>query len=141
MKNKKRAKRISLESEIITTVFNDNRSTVHFDYHVNIDADHHNIKLDLYTRNAKSNEIFLLHQTKGNSSIDALIKMIDYLRTHNHDKESKNSYKVSWYHKSSPETVHVSYFFEPSESAVHEKFFYNRNKEDFSISISLNPLS
>lgn len=133
--------RFRLESEIISLVFEDNKNTVHFDYHVDIDNELNSIQLDLYTKNAKNNEIFLLHQTHGNSSLDVLGKMVDYLES-NHQKGSKNSYTVKWRNlKDSKEAEHVSYFFEYSESDVLKKFFYNKNEADFTVSISLNPMA
>ena len=77
---RKKDQRFDLEGEIVTLVFDDNRNTVHFDYHVDIDDVDYSIRLDLYTRNARSGAVFLLHQTRGTSSVDVLQKMLDYLR-------------------------------------------------------------
>lgn len=141
LKNKMKSRRIKLESQIITEVFNDNNNTVHFDYHVNIDDDVNNIRLDLYTHNAINGEIFLLHQTSGTSSHDVLIKMIAYLRQHRKGG-LKNSYTVIWKNtKEADAKEQVSHFFEYSEADVKKKFFYNKRQEDYDFSIQQNPES
>lgn len=138
---RKKDKRFDLESEIMTLVFEDNRSTVHFDYHVDIDDVDYSIMLDLYTRNARNGAIFLLHQTRGTSSVDVLQKMLDYLKSQHHAEE-KYSYTVKWVERNDKERKeHVSYFYEASQKDVREKFFYNRKEEDFLITIEKNPLS
>ena len=134
--------RFQLESEIITLVFEDNRNTVHFDYHVNIDDDQNSIRLDLYTRNSRNKEIFLLHNTSGTSSHDVLRKMLEYLKNHHKTSAEKKSYTVHWVSKkNSSGKKNTSYFFENSEEEVRKKFFYNKNKADFDIEIRENPIS
>lgn len=141
MQRTTKEERFRLESEIISIVFEDNRNTVHFDYHVDIDNELNSIRLDLYTKNDRNNEIFLLHQTHGGSSVDVLTKMREHLQS-NHQKGQKNSYTVKWRSlKAQDEKEHISYFFEYSESDVLKKFFYNKNEADFAVSISLNPIS
>ena len=133
--------RFELEGEISTLIFDDNRNTVHFDYHVDIDNIDTSITLDLYTRNARSGAIFLLHQTRGTSSVDVLQKMLDHLRSQ-HLSDEKYSYTVKWINrKDENRTEHISYFYEHSESDVRRKFFYNRREEDFLITVEKNPLS
>lgn len=133
--------RFSLEGEIITLVFEDNKNTVHFDYHVDIDDVDHGIRLDLYTRNARSGAVFLLHQTKGTSSIDVLQRMLEHLRS-KHLANEKYSFTVTWTDLSDPsKTKHVSYFYEAAEADVRQKFFYNKREADYRISIERNPLS
>lgn len=138
---RKKDRRFDLEGEIITLVYEDNRNTVHFDYHVDIDDVDYSIMLDLYTRNARSGAVFLLHQTRGTSSVDVLKKMLDYLKTHNKSDE-KYSYTVKWVDRKDPKKdEHVSYFYETSESDVRKKFFYNKREEDYLITVEKNPLS
>jgi hypothetical protein len=138
---RKKDSRFNLEGEIITQIFEDNKNTVHFDYHVDIDDVDYSIRLDLYTRNARSGAIFLLHQTRGTSTVDVLQKMLKHLQDQHLIKE-KYSYTVKWVDRNDREKKeHVSYFFESSQTAVREKFFYNRREEDFLITIEKNPLS
>ena len=138
---RKKDRRFELEGEIVTLIFDDNRSTVHFDYHVDIDDVDNSVQLDLYTRNAKNNAIFLLHQTRGTSSVRALENMLDHLRQ-SHMDEEKNSYTVKWVDRNDPDKEeHVSYFYEFDEKGVRQKFFYNRAENDFLISIEMNPIS
>ncbi|MCB9191355.1 MAG: hypothetical protein H6603_03480 [Flavobacteriales bacterium] len=138
---RKKDQRFDLEGEIVTLVFDDNRNTVHFDYHVDIDDVDYSIRLDLYTRNARSGAVFLLHQTRGTSSVDVLQKMLDYLRKLRLS-DLKYSYTVKWVDRNDPsKSEHVSYFYEGSESEVRQKFFYNKREEDYLITIEKNPLS
>jgi len=125
----------------MTLVFEDNQSTVHFDYHVDIDDVDYSIMLDLYTRNARSGAIFLLHQTRGTSSVDVLQKMLNYLKSQ-HLADEKYSYTVKWVNRNDNDhQEHVSYFYEASQADVREKFFYNRKEDDFLITIEKNPMS
>ncbi|MBI1288791.1 MAG: hypothetical protein GC178_14580 [Flavobacteriales bacterium] len=134
-------KRFELEGKIMTLIFEDNRNTVHFDYHVDIDDTDNSIMLDLYTRNARNGAIFLLHQTRGTSSIDVLQKMIHHLKRESVSDE-KYSYTVKWIDRNDPnKEEHVSYFYESSEREVRRKFFYNRREQDYLITIEKNPLS
>lgn len=138
---RKKDRRFDLEGEIITLVYEDNRNTVHFDYHVDIDDVDYSIRLDLYTRNARSGAVFLLHQTRGTSSVDVLNRMLDYLRSQHHSEE-KYSYTVKWVDRNDSEKIeHVSYFYEASETDVRKKFFYNKREEEYLITIEKNPLS
>ena len=138
---RKKDRRFDLEGEIVTLVFEDNKNTVHFDYHVDIDDVDYSIRLDLYTRNARSGAVFLLHQTRGTSSVDVLQKMLRYLESQ-HLSEEKYSYTVKWVDRNDAQrNEHVSYFYEASESDVRKKFFYNKREEDYLITIEKNPLS
>ena len=138
---RKKDRRFDLEGEIVTLVFEDNKNTVHFDYHVDIDDVDYSIRLDLYTRNARSGAVFLLHQTRGTSSVDVLQKMLEYLRSQ-HLSDEKYSYTVKWVDRNDElRQEHVSYFYEASESDVRKKFFYNKREEDYLITVEKNPLS
>ncbi len=138
---RKKDRRFDLEGQIITLIFDDNRNTVHFDYHVDIDDVDNSVQLDLYTRNANNNAIFLLHQTRGTSSVGALENMLDYLRQ-SHKDEEKNSYTVKWMNRNDGNKIeHVSYFYEVDEAAVRSKFFFNRHEKDYLISIEMNPIA
>ena len=138
---RKKDGRFNLEGEIITLIFEDNRNTVHFDYHVDIDDVDYSIMLDLYTRNARNGAIFLLHQTRGTSSVDVLNKMLKYLQDQ-HLADEKHSYTVKWIDRTEAgKEEHVSYFYESSEIDVRQKFFYNRREQDFLITVEENPLS
>ncbi|MFT4524565.1 MAG: hypothetical protein ACI9FU_001208 [Granulosicoccus sp.] len=138
---RKKDRRFDLEGLIITLIFDDNRNTVHFDYHVDIDDVDNSVQLDLYTRNANNNAIFLLHQTRGTSSVRALENMLEYLRQ-SHKDEEKNSYTVKWVNRNDADKEeHVSYFYEFDEASVRSKFFFNRNEQDYLVSIEMNPIA
>ena len=132
-----RNKRFSLESDIITHVYEDNKNTVHFNYRVDIDGDT-TVTLELFTFNKINKGIFLLHKTSGKNSIEALTKMYAYIRSEKHDM---HSYTVTWNIYGDTEQ-HISYFWEKSEEDVINKFFYNKDTpDDYVISIRLNPIS
>lgn len=138
---RKKDRRFELEGIISTIVFDRNRSTVHFDYHVDIDDVENSVALDLYTRNARNGAIFLLHQTHATSSISALEKMVEFLHDH-HSGGENNSYTVHWRDKREKDGAeHVSYFYEKSERDVLRKFFYNRREQDYTVRVEMNPLS
>lgn len=138
---RKKDRRFELEGEIVTLIFEDNRNTVHFDYHVDIDDVDYSIMLDLYTRNARNGAIFLLHQTRGTSSVDVLNKMLEHLKRESLADE-KYSYTVKWIDRNdSDKKEYVSYFYEPSEREVRKKFFYNRREEDYLVTIEKNPMA
>ena len=134
--------KIKIESEIIRFIYEDNGNTVHFDYSLR-----HSLpifRLDLYTLNIKTKEIFLLHQTEGTSKLDALKKMFDYVHARRslHQQKEKNSYTVKWTNVTdSLRMYNVSYFYEATEDDVRTKFFYNKNKDDYIIDIKINPLA
>lgn len=136
---KQKEQRFKLESDIITKIFEDNKNTVHFDYHVDIDDTSDGIRLDLYTRSAKHGSILLLHQTSGTSSVHALERMLSFLNQ-DHRGDQFNSYTLNW-KATGDDTEHSSHYFETSEEEVLRKFFYNKNKEDYSVRIIQNPLS
>jgi len=131
MKNK----RFEIESKIIKHIYEDNQNTVHFDYHVNIDDG--SITLDLFTFNKRNNSVFLLNQTDGRNSVEALDKMYFYLRDLKRDKAP---YTVTW-KKIGDGGEHKSYFWEKCKGDVHDKFFYNKFEDDYEFKIELRPLS
>jgi hypothetical protein len=136
---KQKEQRFKLESDIITKIFEDNKNTVHFDYHVDIDDTSDGIRLDLYTRSANHSSILLLHQTSGTSSVHALERMLSFLNQDFRGEEF-NSYTLNW-KAVGEDREHTSHYFETSEEEVMRKFFYNKTKSDYSVRIVLNPLS
>src|ERR1700719_3260892 len=64
------------------------------------------LKLDLVTVNPRHNQSFLFHSAEGIDKVDALKKMVDYVRQ---NYKEENSYTVQWTTKESNE-LHTSYF-------------------------------
>ena len=52
-----------------------------------------NIRLDLITVNPRHNQSFLFHSTIGTDRIDALHKMLDYVKSY---REKENSYTIQY---------------------------------------------
>ena len=130
--------RFKLESNIINHVYMDNGNTVHFDYHV--DIDNGSVRLDMFTVNQKNLVVFLLHQTKAETSIEALESMLKYVSTAKEEAE-KFPYSATW-RKTAEKENHISYFWEEDEEHVRSKFFYNKDRKDYIlISIELRPSS
>lgn len=127
--------RFAIESQIISHIYEDNKNTVHFDYHV--DIDNGSITLDLYTFNKKTLSVMLLHQTRGINSITALAEMYNYI--HDKKKKDKAPYTITWNRVG--DEKHQSYFWERSEADAREKFFYNKDEADYEIEIELRPSS
>lgn len=94
--------------------------------------------LKLITVNPRHKQSFLFHQETGFGEMDALHKMLDYVKTHKH---SKDSYTIQWSLKDGKE-LHTSYFRGKNIYEVLDKFYYGKDITSTIIfSISLNPVS
>ena len=118
----------------------DNNCSAHFDYKFVEGAE-----LDLVTYNPKSSTFFLLHNTKGNSKLDVITKMYNYLFTLKVSLKTKenslNSYTIDWYN-SVEEKQFKSFFYGESVDSVLKKFNYGKTLESYIIyNIRLNPKS
>ncbi len=94
--------------------------------------------LRLITVNPRHKQSFLFHQEIGFGEMDVLHKMLDYVKTHKH---SKDSYTIQWSLKDGKE-LHTSYFRGKNIYEVLDKFYYGKDITSTIIfSISLNPIS
>lgn len=94
--------------------------------------------LDLTTFNPRHNQSFLFYSTKGVDQIDALQKMLDYVKLH---FKKEDSYTLQWV-KVGEQTLHTSYFRAKNIYEVLDKFYFERDLNSYRIySISLNPIS
>lgn len=94
--------------------------------------------LHVITVNPKHNQSFLFHTTKGYNRLDALKKMLDYVKNY---KEKESSYTVQWSLKESNE-LHTSYFRAKNIMAALDKFYYGRDLNSIVVfSVKLNPIS
>jgi len=126
---------LKLESLISSKVFEDNKNTVHFDY---LKTEILNF-LTVYTYNPKKDESFVLIQTNGNSKLECLQKVIDYLNT---IKSSPCSFTVSWVKKGEGMPTQNSYFYCEDVYEVIEKFYKNKVRQEYTVfSIVQNPIS
>jgi Lhr-like helicase len=134
----KKLEQLQLQHTIYNILHKDNGVSSHFDYHVNIMSDDETIRLNLLTYNEKHKEYMLFHTVLGTSSIDCLTKMLNYIKS----KSSKieNSYTIKWT-KSGDNTPHQSYFTGKNEEEAVLKFLHEKNKEDYTYNVVLNPVS
>jgi hypothetical protein len=131
--------RIKLEYEIMSGIYKDNGNSTHFDYHVNVDESTDNIKLDVVTYNPRHGSIMLLTTVKGDSSVDCLQKVLEYVKSHS--KKSEKSYTVIW-SKSTNSELNKSYFSSVDADSALSKFYYGKNDNDFIVhEVKLNPIA
>ena len=94
--------------------------------------------LNVITVNPKHNQSFLFHTTKGFNRVDALQKMLEYVKNY---KEKESSYTVQWSLKESNE-LHTSYFRAKNIVTALDKFYYGRDINSIVVfSVKLNPIS
>ncbi|NNJ55934.1 MAG: hypothetical protein HKP14_07370 [Bacteroidia bacterium] len=134
----KKLEQLQLQHSIYNILNDDNGVSSHFDYHVNIMSDEETIRLNLLTYNNKHKEYMLFHTVFGTSSIDCLTKMLAYIESKNNSAE--NSYTITWT-KSGENNTYKSYFIATSKEEAISKFLHEKNSEDYSYTIELNPVS
>lgn len=95
-------------------------------------------QLDLITFNPRHNQSFLFHSCKSIDKIEALQKMLDYIKS-NYRKEE--TFTIQWI-KIGEDTLHTSYFRAKNVYDVLDKFYFDRDLNSYRIyTISLNPIS
>lgn len=96
------------------------------------------IKLDLITVNPRHNQSFLFHSEKGYDKVDALTKMLDYVKNY---KEKESSYTIQWMARGDKE-LHTSYFRAKDIYDALDKLYYGRDMNTITVfSAILNPVS
>lgn len=106
-----------------------------FEY-ANVDG---KIKLDLITINPRHNQSFLFHSVTSSDKIDALNKMLEYVR---HYKEKESSYTIQWIAKGNNKELHTSYFRASSIYDALDKLYYGRDSNTITVfSVVLNPVA
>ena len=96
------------------------------------------MRLDLITVNPKHNQSFLFHYTLGIDKIDALKKMMDYVKSY---KESESSFTIQWTLKDS-DALQTSYFRAENILRAIDKLYYGKDPNTITIfSVVLNPIS
>jgi hypothetical protein len=95
-------------------------------------------KLDLITINPKHNQAFLFHSQTGVDKLDALKKMLLYVKDY---KEKELSYTIQWVAKGDKE-LHTSYFRASNVMDALQKLYYGRDMNTLTVfSVVLNPVS
>ena len=96
------------------------------------------VKLDLITINPRHNQSFLFRSELGYDKLDALKKMLIYVKNY---KEKENSYTIQWITKGDKE-LHTSYFSASNIYDALDKLYYGRDMNTINVfSIVLNPVA
>ena len=96
------------------------------------------VQLNLMTLNPRHHQSFLFHAVIGYDNVDALKRMLDYVK---HYKVSEASYTIQWSEKDSNELI-TSYFRARNLPEAIDKFLFGRDVNSLIIfSVVLNPLS
>lgn len=123
-------KEIDLENKI-RELLDDTK--IYFDYNI-VPEEQDNmplIKLDLITINQEHNQKFLFHSLKGESKIDLLSGMIEYI---NQYKKTLQTYEIEWLDsKQSGDKIQTSWFRGNDIFDVLHKFYYEKEKSRFRI--------
>ncbi len=95
-------------------------------------------KLDMITINPRHNQSFLFHSEIGIDKLDALRKMLEYVKSY---KDKYNSYTIQWIAKGETE-LHTSYFTASNMYDALDKLYYGRDINTITVfSVVLNPVA
>ncbi|HET8859332.1 hypothetical protein [Marivirga sp.] len=96
------------------------------------------VKLDLITINPRHNQSFLFHSEMGYDKLEALKKMMDYVKNF---RERESSYTIQWQTKDDKQ-LHTSYFRASNILDSLDKLYYGRDRNTITVfSVVLNPVS
>lgn len=96
------------------------------------------VKLDLITINPRHNQSFLFHSEMGIDKLDALRRMLEYVKSY---KDKYGSYTVQWIAKGDNE-LHTSYFTASNMYDALDKLYYGRDINTITVfSVVLNPVA
>ena len=96
------------------------------------------VKLDLITTNPRHHQSFLFHSVTGYDKIDALKKMLNYVKNY---KDKDNSYTIQWIANGEKE-LHTSYFRASNITDALDKLYYGRDRNTITVfSVVLNPVA
>jgi carbamoylphosphate synthase large subunit len=96
------------------------------------------MRLDLITVNPRHHQSFLLHTETGYDRVDALRKMLDYVRQ---SRDQESSFTIQWIARGERE-LHTSYFRASNMYDALDKLYYGRDMTTITVfSVVLNPVS
>lgn len=122
-----------LQKQIEGIIGSDSTQVI-FDYHEKESL----VALDVITVNPRHRQSFLFHSVEGTNKLDALTKMLEYVKTY---KEKENSYTIQWCLRGEEE-LHTSYFRSKNILEAISKLQYGREPNSIQIfSVVLNPIS
>ena len=94
--------------------------------------------LRLITANPRHNQSFLFHATEGDSKVEALRLMLEYVKRY---KEQESSYTIQWSARGD-NALQTSYFRARNIMEALDKLFYDRDPNSITVfSVMLNPIS
>jgi hypothetical protein len=95
-------------------------------------------RLDLVTVNPRHHQSFLFHSTTGFERLDALKKMLTYVREY---RGFESTYTIQWIARGEKE-LNTSYFHAKNMYEVLDKLYYGRDINTITVfSLVLNPTS
>ncbi|MCC5946408.1 MAG: hypothetical protein JJT94_15865 [Bernardetiaceae bacterium] len=101
-------------------------------------SDAHGIKLNLITVNPRHSQSFLFRSEIGTDRIDALEKMLAYVKNY---KEKDNSYTIQWAVRESGD-LQTSYFRAHDVYEALDKLYFDREINSITVfSVVMNPLT
>jgi hypothetical protein len=96
------------------------------------------VQLNLITHNPRHQQSFLFHALVGYDVVDALKRMLDYVKQY---KVKESSYTIQWSERDSNDLI-TSYFRARNLPEAIDKFLFGRDVNSLVIfSVVLNPLS
>jgi hypothetical protein len=96
------------------------------------------MRLDLITVNPRHHQSFLFHTVTGYDKVDALRKMLDYVRQ---SRDQESSYTIQWVARGERE-LNTSYFRATNMYDALDKLYYGRDINTITVfSVVLNPVS
>jgi hypothetical protein len=96
------------------------------------------VRLDLITVNPRHSQSFLFHSVNGVDKLDALRKMLEYVKNYR-DKES--SFTIQWIARGERE-LNSSYFRAANMYDALDKLYFGRDSNTITVfSVVLNPTS
>ncbi len=94
------------------------------------------VKLNLITVNPRHNQSFLFHTEVGTDRLDALTKMLDYLKKY---RDKENTYTIQWRSGKAGE-LHTSYFRARHIYEALDKLYFGRDLATITVyNVAMNP--
>jgi hypothetical protein len=96
------------------------------------------VRLDLITVNPRHSQSFLFHSEVGYDNLDALRKMLVYVKSY---REHESSFTIQWTARNDKE-LHTSYFRARNMYEALDKLYFGRDVNTITVfSVVLNPVS
>ncbi len=95
-------------------------------------------QLHLVTLNPRHNQSFLFRHEEGYDAVDAMKKMLSYVRNY---KEKESSFTLQW-RRTDEDDLHTSYFSAKNVQEALDKLFYDRDPNSITVfSVIMNPIT